>query len=349
MGARKWTLRGSEKKRLEAFKMWIWRRMERLKWTDRVRNAMLERVGEKKKYDAETDQEEEKGIEWVSNRNGYPLSVTEFCSKIAGYPPLRSRDKHAVLLRRGRDGQVDISQTDILSQSTNRFEPHNNTNKASLTKQLGQEIMSFCRKGELLRHNRRHRVLGAIACLLRNKDWEVHEEVHCISEEDSHRRADILEINRQQQKAIIIDPTIPHAERSKPSSSEKKELVVALAEKKLYTEECTGRNGEWEKSSGQKKITGGCTHCILHRTIRNIKSRRLRWAGHVARMDESRKCVGWETGRKIPFWRLRRRWKDNIKMNLREVGYDDRDWINLAQDRDRWRAYVRATMNLRVP
>ncbi|KAJ4445219.1 hypothetical protein ANN_07020 [Periplaneta americana] len=41
--------------------------------------------------------------------------------------------------------------------------------------------------------------------------------------------------------------------------------------------------------------------------------------------------------------------EDNIKMDLREVGYDDRDWINLAQDRDRWRAYVRAAMNLRVP
>ncbi|KAJ4429527.1 hypothetical protein ANN_21696 [Periplaneta americana] len=47
--------------------------------------------------------------------------------------------------------------------------------------------------------------------------------------------------------------------------------------------------------------------------------------------------------------RPRRRWEDNIKMDLREVGYDDRDWINLAQDRDRWRAYVRTAMNLRVP
>ncbi|KAJ4447410.1 hypothetical protein ANN_09417 [Periplaneta americana] len=48
---------------------------------------------------------------------------------------------------------------------------------------------------------------------------------------------------------------------------------------------------------------------------------------------------------KIPLGRPRRRWKDNIKMDLREVGYDNRDWINLAQDKDRWRAYVRATTN----
>ncbi|KAJ4446864.1 hypothetical protein ANN_13564 [Periplaneta americana] len=84
------------------------------------------------------------------------------------------------------------------------------------TETLGH-VLGFCWKGELLR-NRHRRVRGAIACLLRNKGWEVHEEVHCISEDDSHRRADIIAINRQQQKAIIIDPTI-RMERSKPSSS----------------------------------------------------------------------------------------------------------------------------------
>ncbi|KAJ4441577.1 hypothetical protein ANN_11433 [Periplaneta americana] len=85
--------------------------------------------------------------------------------------------------------------------------------------------------------------------------------------------------------------------------------------------------------------------------IRIIKSRRLRWAGHVARMGESRNAyrvlVG-KSERKRPLGRPRRRWEDNIKMDLREVGYDGRDWINLAQDRDQWRAYVRAAMNLRV-
>ncbi|KAJ4438188.1 hypothetical protein ANN_14127 [Periplaneta americana] len=86
--------------------------------------------------------------------------------------------------------------------------------------------------------------------------------------------------------------------------------------------------------------------------IRNIKSRRLRWAGHVARMGESRNAYRVLVGRpegKRPLGRPRRRWEDNIKMDLREVGYDDRGWINLAQDRDQWRAYVRAAMNLRVP
>ncbi|KAJ4430145.1 hypothetical protein ANN_22355 [Periplaneta americana] len=86
--------------------------------------------------------------------------------------------------------------------------------------------------------------------------------------------------------------------------------------------------------------------------IRNIKYRRLRWAGHVARMGESRNAYRVLVGRpkgKRPLGRPTRRWEDNIKMDLREVGYDDREWINLAQDRDQWRAYVRAGMNLRVP
>ncbi|KAJ4452194.1 hypothetical protein ANN_03712 [Periplaneta americana] len=79
--------------------------------------------------------------------------------------------------------------------------------------------------------------------------------------------------------------------------------------------------------------------------------RRLRWAGHVAHMGESRNAYRVLVGRsegKRPLGRPRRIWEDNIKMDLREVGYDDRDWINFAQYRDQWRAYVRAAMNLRV-
>ncbi|KAJ4442603.1 hypothetical protein ANN_04192 [Periplaneta americana] len=68
-------------------------------------------------------------------------------------------------------------------------------------------------------------------------------------------------------------------------------------------------------------------------------------------MGESRNAYRMLVGRpegKRPLGRPRRRWEDDIKMDLRDVGYDDREWINLAQDRDRWRAYVRAAMNLRV-
>jgi hypothetical protein len=85
--------------------------------------------------------------------------------------------------------------------------------------------------------------------------------------------------------------------------------------------------------------------------IRVIKFRRLRWAGHVARMGERRgvyrALVGKPEGKR-PLGRPRRRWEDNIKMDLREVACGGMDWINLAQDRDRWRALVNAVMNLRV-
>ncbi|KAJ4432993.1 hypothetical protein ANN_15250 [Periplaneta americana] len=104
--------------------------------------------------------------------------------------------------------------------------------------------------------------------------------------------------------------------------------------------------GEWRKLHNAELQTLFSSPDI----IRNTKSRRLRWAGHVARMGESRNAYRVLVGRpegKRTLGRPRRRWEDNIKMDLREVGYDDREWINLVQDRDRWRAYVRAAMNLR--
>jgi hypothetical protein len=85
---------------------------------------------------------------------------------------------------------------------------------------------------------------------------------------------------------------------------------------------------------------------------RIIKSRRMRWAGHVARMGEKRIAyrllVGKPEGNR-PLGRPRRRWVDNIRMDVGEVGWDDVDWIGLAQDKNRWRALVNSVLNLRVP
>jgi len=78
----------------------------------------------------------------------------------------------------------------------------------------------------------------------------------------------------------------------------------------------------------------------------------MRWAGHVACMGEGRDVYRVSVGKpegKRPLGRPRRRWEDNIKMNLQEVGCGGVDWIELAQDRDRWRALVNAVMSLRVP
>jgi hypothetical protein len=85
--------------------------------------------------------------------------------------------------------------------------------------------------------------------------------------------------------------------------------------------------------------------------IRQIKSRRMMWARHVARMGEERNVyrvlMGKPEGKRPP-GRPRRRWDYGIRMDLREIGWGSVDWIQLAQYRDRWRALVNTVMNLRV-
>ena len=86
--------------------------------------------------------------------------------------------------------------------------------------------------------------------------------------------------------------------------------------------------------------------------VRVIKSRRMSWARHVARMGEARGVyrvlVGKPEGKR-PLGRPRLRWVDNIKLHLQEVGCGYMDWTGLAQDRDSWRTLVSAVMNLRFP
>jgi hypothetical protein len=86
--------------------------------------------------------------------------------------------------------------------------------------------------------------------------------------------------------------------------------------------------------------------------VRVIKSRRMRWAGHVARTGEGKGVYRVLVGRpevKRPLGRPRRMREDNIKMDLRETGIDGANWIRAAQDRVQWRAFVSMVMNLRVP
>jgi hypothetical protein len=92
--------------------------------------------------------------------------------------------------------------------------------------------------------------------------------------------------------------------------------------------------------------------CCSPSIITIIKSRRMRWAGHVARMGEKRDAYRILVGkpeRKRPLGRPRRRWEDSVRMDLREIGWGGMDWIDLAQDSDQWRALVNTIINLRVP
>jgi hypothetical protein len=106
--------------------------------------------------------------------------------------------------------------------------------------------------------------------------------------------------------------------------------------------------GEWRKLHNEELRDLYSSSSI----IRIIKSRKMRWEGHVARMGEKRNTyrllVGKQEGKR-PLGKPRRRWVDNIRMDLGEVAWGDVDWIGLAKDRNRWRALVNSVLNLRVP
>jgi hypothetical protein len=89
----------------------------------------------------------------------------------------------------------------------------------------------------------------------------------------------------------------------------------------------------------------------LPNIIRMMKPRRLSWTGHVARMGEKRnayRILGMPEGKR-QVGRPRHWWVDNIKIDLREIGWDGMDWFDLAEDRGQWRALVNTVMNLQVP
>ena len=107
-------------------------------------------------------------------------------------------------------------------------------------------------------------------------------------------------------------------------------------------------NGEWRRLHNEELHS-------LYRSpniARVIKSRRLRWAEHVNRMEEGRSAFKILTSKhsgKRPLGRPWRRWEDNIKMDLEEIGISAGNWVDSAQDRNYWRALVNAALNLRVP
>jgi hypothetical protein len=103
--------------------------------------------------------------------------------------------------------------------------------------------------------------------------------------------------------------------------------------------------GEWRKLHNEELHDLYSSPSIT----RIIKARMMRWTGHVARMGEKRNEYRLLVGKPEGIGRPRHRWVDNIRMDLVEVGWGDVDWIDLAQDRDGWRAPVNSVLNLWVP
>jgi len=106
-------------------------------------------------------------------------------------------------------------------------------------------------------------------------------------------------------------------------------------------------NGEWRRFHSEEIYS-------LYRSpnlVRVINSKRLRWAGQVARIEEGRSALKILTGTpagKRPVERPRGRWEDNIRIDLKETCINTRNWVDSAHDRDYWRAFVNAALNLWV-
>jgi hypothetical protein len=106
--------------------------------------------------------------------------------------------------------------------------------------------------------------------------------------------------------------------------------------------------GDWRKMHNEELHNLYSSPSI----IRMIKTRRMRWREHAARMEQKINAYRIQMEKRdgrIPLGRPRRRWKENIKTGLGKIQWGGMNWIHLAQDRDQWRAFVNTVMNLRVP
>jgi len=146
----------------------------------------------------------------------------------------------------------------------------------------------------------------------------------------------------------VILPVILYGYKIGVADEHKLRVFENKVLRKIYVPKRDEMTGEWRRLHKEK------LHGLYDSpdVVRIMKSRRLRWADHVARMGEKRRLYSILVGKpegKRSLGRLRRRWEDNIRRHLREVGVCDENWLDLAQGRSRWRTFITAAMNLRVP
>ncbi|KAJ4433908.1 hypothetical protein ANN_16221 [Periplaneta americana] len=414
-----------KRKRLETFEMWIRRRMERVKWTDRIRNeAVLERVGEgrimlklirKRKrnwlcYWLRRNRLLKDAVERLPIRDSNTLPAREQVARESTRAPQSTGDGARLGEARGgcarncyvrsEGGRTLPNLPDvrpngdiqIIREDTHRnFSNYGLVIKEEMQVKFSQSVSQSCvavkpasrpeRDFSCVRNCGARSPefecsgpqLGDLSSKFSGSSLKVCGSRFC--ERNCHNPGDLrnyavkltgfLEFGKD---ATTLPPrgfdgslSILLNEGCDWLLTGEDKISVTVRKTFIYDNQL--EVGSRRKIFGAKRdeVTGEWRK--LHNTelhalysspdiIRNIKSRRLRWAGHVARMgvsrNEYRVLVERPKG-KGPLGRPRRRWEDNIEMDLREMGYDVRDWINLAQDRDQWRAFVRAAMNLRVP
>ncbi|KAJ4451411.1 hypothetical protein ANN_02873 [Periplaneta americana] len=169
-------------------------------------------------------------------------------------------------------------------------------------------VLGFCRKSELLRNNRHHRVRTSIAEVLKHLGWKVHEEVHCISAADSNRRADIIAIDGVKDKAMVLDPTIRFERNLSQADEVNKEKQGIYDHAYLFsllniTYLLVSGSSKYLRGKSKKDIRAIETVDGWRARYNNeiyelykesdleahIRCQRLRWLGHVTRMETTRK------------------------------------------------------------